>query len=423
MADEIRPFTIAIPDAELEDLRERLRRARFPDELEDVGTDMGAPLANVKRLATHWAETYDWRKAEAELNQLPHFRTRIQATGFEALDVHFVHKRSSRADAIPLLFAHGWPGSFLEATKILGPLTEPAEASLPAFHVVVPSLPGYGFSEGSKRRGFSVDQHAEIFHTLMLRLGYDEYATQGGDWGFLITRAMGRRYAPRHVKAQHLNLDRFPQPSLRRNPVALLRTMVSAFITGFSDREKKGFERSKWFKEEGSGYFSVQSTKPQTLGYGLTDSPVALLAWIYEKLVDWTDSYPWTDDEVCTWMSIYWFSTAGPRAAHQLYYEVIHVKDPATFKEKQAKGIWASDVDDLAAWQDVKIGLAHFPRDVLSLPGYWGHVLGNIVYEKDHTRGGHFAAWECPDEIVSDLREMFGSNGGAKGAVKTVAKL
>jgi hypothetical protein len=150
---------------------------------------------------------------------------------------------------------------------------------------------------------------------------------------------------------------------------------------------------------------------------------VALLAWIYEKLVDWTDAYPWTDDEVCTWMSIYWFSTAGPRAAHQLYYEVTHVKDPATFKEKEANGIWASDASDLDAWQDVKIGLAHFPRDVLSLPGYWGHVLGNIVYEKDHARGGHFAAWECPDDLVADLREMFGPKGGAKGSVKTKANL
>lgn len=152
-----------------------------------------------------------------------------------------------------------------------------------------------------------------------------------------------------------------------------------------------------------------------------SDSPVALLAWIYEKLVDWTDEYPWTEDEVCTWISIYWFSTAGPRLSLQLYYEVIHAKEPAILKEKEAKGIPVSDADDLAVWQDVKVGLAHFPRDVLSLPGYWGYGLGHIVYEKNHDRGGHFAAWECPEALVGDLRAMFGPDGGAKGSVKTKA--
>ncbi|KAI0490150.1 microsomal epoxide hydrolase [Xylaria cf. heliscus] len=421
-ADEIKPFTINIPDAALQDLRERLLRTRLPDELDDVGTDMGAPLKDVKRLATYWGEKYNWRKAEAELNKLPHFTTVLQATGFEPLNIHFVHVRSSRADATPLLFSHGWPGSFLEATKILKPLTDPEDDSLPAFHVVAPSLPGYGFSEGSRKRGFCADQHGEIFHLLMLRLGYDEYATQGGDWGFLITRAMGRRYAPRHIKAQHLNLDRFPQPTLTKSPVAYFRTLISALITGFSEREKKGFERSKWFRQEGSGYFSVHSTRPQTLGYGLEDSPVALLAWIYEKLVDWTDEYPWTEDEVCTWISIYWFSTAGPRLSLQLYYEMVRSKsDPAVVKEKEKEGIWVSDAVDLEAWQDVKVGLGHFPRDIISLPGYWGHGFGNIVYEKDHERGGHFAAWEHPDGLVGDLRAMFGENGGAKGSVKTKA--
>ncbi|KAI0098768.1 Alpha/Beta hydrolase protein [Nemania sp. FL0031] len=163
----------------------------------------------------------------------------------------------------------------------------------------------------------------------------------------------------------------------------------------------------------------VQSTRPQTIGYGLEDSPVALLAWIYEKLVDWTDSYPWTDDEVCTWISIYWFSTAGPRAAVQLYYEVVHANNPLV----QRSDVAVTSPDGLLAWQDVKVGLAHFPQDVLCLPGYWGHGMGNVVYEKYHEKGGHFAAWEEPDAIVSDLREMFGAKGGAKGAVKVKANL
>lgn len=255
MTEEIKPFTIAIPDAGLEDLRERLRRTRFPTELEGVGNTMGAPLKDVKRLATYWAEKYDWRAAEAKLNEIPHFTTSLQAEGFEPLAVHFMHVRSPRKDAIPLLFVHGWPGSFLEATKILKPLSEPDNSSQPAFHVVAPSLPGYGFSEATTKPGFSADQHGEVFHKLMLRLGYEEYATQGGDWGYLITRAMGRRYAPRYIKAQHLNLDSYPQPSLMRNPLTFIRTMVSSLVTGFSERDKKGFERSKWFRDEGQGYY------------------------------------------------------------------------------------------------------------------------------------------------------------------------
>ncbi|KAI0967729.1 microsomal epoxide hydrolase [Xylaria arbuscula] len=409
MADEIKPFKIAIPDADLEDLHNRLRRARYPNELEDVGNTMGAPLKDVKRLATYWVDKFDWRAAEAELNKLPHFTTTLQADGFEPLKIHFVHARSSRADAIPLLFSHGWPGSFLEATKILAPLTEPADPEQPAFHVVAPSLPGYGFSEASSKKGFGVAQHGETFHKLMLRLGYNEYATQGGDWGFMITRAMGRLYAPKYVKAQHLNLDYYPQPTLRRNPITFLRTLLSALVTGFPEREKKGFERTEWFRDEGQGYYGVQSTRPQTISYGLTDSPVALLGWIYEKLVDWTDEYPWTEDEVCTWISIYWFSTAGPRASVQLYYEVKHAGGDTDTN--------SPTLEEMMAWQDVKVGLAHFPRDVLLLPASWASVMGNVVFDKHHESGGHFAAWECPDALVGDLREMFKT--GAKGAVKT----
>jgi pimeloyl-ACP methyl ester carboxylesterase len=258
-SEEIRPFTIAIPDAALSDLRSRLQNARYPSELEDAGTDHGAPLDAVRRIATHWGTTYDWRKAEASLNELPHFTTTLQADGFEELKVHFLHKKSSRKDAIPLLFVHGWPGSFLEATKLLAPLTEPEDPSLPAFHVVAPSLLGYGFSEASNKRGFGADQHAEIFHKLMLRLGYDEYATQGGDWGFVITRVMAQRYSPEFLKVQHLNLDLFPEPSLRRNPLTLLRTAVTAATGSWSEREKQGLDRSKWFQEEGSGYNQGES--------------------------------------------------------------------------------------------------------------------------------------------------------------------
>ncbi|KAI1326299.1 microsomal epoxide hydrolase [Xylariaceae sp. FL0255] len=454
MADEsIHPFKIAIPDAALEDLKSRLEKTRFPGSIEHQPSDLsgsslfmpptakssqastsgataasapemllGSPLTKIQHLTSYWASNYNWRQAEAKLNELPQFKTKIAATGFEALDVHFIHVKSERKDAIPLVFVHGWPGSFLEATKIIRGLTEGGEGEQ-SFHVVVPSLPGYGFSEAPKRVGFGVDQHAETFHKLMLRLGYDEYVTQGGDWGYLITRAMGRHFAPKYIKAQHVNMAYYPQPSFLRNPTSALRTMISAFVTGFSEKDKAGFERVQWFRNQGNGYYQIQATKPQTLGYGLADSPAALLAWIYEKLIDWTDAYPWTDDEICTWVSIYWFSEAGPRSAHQLYYETRRNEEEIWRKAKQDQGILVSSGDDLQAYQNVKVGLSRFPRDVVVLPTHWGHALGNVVFEKDHEKGGHFAAWECPDLLMGDLRAMFGSKGGARGVIKAGAKL
>jgi pimeloyl-ACP methyl ester carboxylesterase len=297
---EIIPFRISVPDSQISDLKDRLSRARFPDELDAAAWDLGSPLADVQRLARYWGEAFDWRRAEARLNEFPQFTTALQADGFEPLRIHFIHQRSSAPGAIPLLYVHGWPGSFYEGTKIIGPLAQGGGDGVPAFHVVAPSLPNYGFSEGSKKRGFAIAQYAEVFHKLMLRLGYDEYVTQGGDWGWAITRTLSLRY-PRHVKAQHLNMDMGRPPSLLEHP----RLAVEGAFTPYTEREKKGLARTRWFRERGMGYNNLQSTKPQTLGYALTDSPVALLAWIYEKLHDWTDSYPWTDDEICTWISIY----------------------------------------------------------------------------------------------------------------------
>ncbi|KAI1503161.1 microsomal epoxide hydrolase [Biscogniauxia marginata] len=420
----IRPFQISIPDEQLDDLRDRLSRTRLPDELEGSGRDLGAPLADVQRLTQHWANGFDWRRAEASLNELPHFVTDLAADGFESLAVHFVHARSSVPGAIPLLFVHGWPGSFYEGIKLIEPLTNPSrgegedddKGDVPAFHVVIPSLPNFGFSEGTKKRGFSVDQHAEILHQLMLRLGYDEYVTQGGDWGWFITRAMGVRYAPRHLKAQHLNLDLHEIPSFFKNPLLALRSYAG--LLWLSPRQRECIENTKQFGKDGSAYSALHRTRPQTIGYALSDSPAALLAWIYEKLVAWTDGYPWTDDEVCTWMSIYWFATAGPAASVRLYHEFAEAhNDP---KASAAAG--RLTISNLRDWQDVKMGLAHFPKDVICLPGLWAYGQGNVVYEKDHADGGHFAAWERPEAVVADLREMFGLKGGARGVVKTVDK-
>ncbi|KAK4943789.1 hypothetical protein LTR10_016692 [Elasticomyces elasticus] len=401
MSTSIERYTISVPDSNIQKLNDKLDSASFPDELDDAEWDYGAPLNDVQRLTKYWRHEYDWRRAEEKLNKLPHFVTAVQCEGYENLKIHFLHKKSTAKGAIPLIFVHGWPGNFLEATKIIDSLSS-AEDGQVSFHVVAPSLPNFGFSEGTKKRGFAIDQYAETMHKLMLRLGYNEYVTQGGDWGWAITRAMSLLY-PQHCKATHLNMDVGKPPTFLKHPLLA----AEAALRPLSEREKQGAARSEWFRKEGFGYNIQQQTKPQTLAYGLADSPVALLAWLYEKLHDWTDEYPWTDEEVCTWISIYWFSTAGPAANCRIY------------RETGRSGPWGQRLtrDTLMQWQPVKIGYSHFPRDIHVMHSTWTRTLGNCVFEKDHTRGGHFAAWECPEDIVSDLREMFGKGGGAYAVV------
>ena len=240
----------------------------------------------------------------------------------------------------------------------------------------------------------------------MLKLGYKEYVTQGGDWGYFITRAISLLF-PQHCKGTHVNMDQGTTPSFTRNPILAAQHA----ITPYTEAEKAGFERTKWFMEQGSGYRLEQSTKPQTLGYGLADSPVGLLAWIYEKLHDWTDNYPWTDDEICTWMSIYWFSTAGPAANLRIYYEAVHEwDDPKTrvTRERTAQYVGGG----------VKLGISHSPKDLRVLPPVWTRVQGDVVFEKTWSDGGHFFAWERPEHLLEDVRTMFGKKGGAYGCVK-----
>ncbi|KIW14654.1 hypothetical protein PV08_07438 [Exophiala spinifera] len=417
---DIQPFTISVPDSALSDLKTRLSLARFPDEIDGAEWDYGAPLADVKRLTGYWKDKYDWRAAETKLNELPQFTTSIQCDGFDTLRIHFIHARSSRKKAIPLLFVHGWPGSFIEATKIWRQLSSPspspgsddlgedaAAADVPAFHFVAPSLPSYGFSEGVNKKGFALAQYAETCHKLMLKLGYEEYVTQGGDWGYYVTRAMSLLY-PRHCKATHINMDQGHAPSWTSHPALALQHA----LTPYSDAEKRGLERTKWFTEQGSGYRLLQSTKPQTLGYAMADSPVALLAWIYEKLHDWTDSYPWTEDEVCTWISIYWFSTDGPAANLRIYYEVTHQWDnPATrvTRDRALEYIGGG----------VKLGISHAPKELRVLPSIWTRGQGDVVFERTNDSGGHFFAWERPEYLIKDVRDMFAKKGGgAYGVVK-----
>ncbi|KAI4753332.1 alpha/beta-hydrolase [Aureobasidium sp. EXF-3400] len=365
-------YRIAVPESRLDDLRKRLDLATFPDELGDADWAYGSPLADIKRLTSHWRDSFDWRKAEAKLNELPNFKTNVTVDGFGYTELHFLHQPSSAPDAVPLLFVHGWPGSYVEVTKMLSALS--GDANGVSFHVVAPSLPNFGWSA----------------------------VTQGGDWGMYITRSIGLLY-PDSCLASHINMVRASPPEFSTHPLLALQHAV----TPYTEEEIQGRARSDWFANEGSGYRTIQSTKPQTVGYALADSPVALLAWIYEKLHDWTDSYPWTDDEILTWISIYWFSDAGPAASLRIYYEATHTSAEAT-RERVQRYI-----------DRVKLGLCYAPKELTIVPRTWGRTLGPVVFESEKKHGGHFLAYEQPEEIVADLRAMFGSGGPCHNVLKS----
>ncbi|EMD39696.1 hypothetical protein CERSUDRAFT_81075 [Gelatoporia subvermispora B] len=391
------PFKVAIPDADIEALHKKLELTTFPDELEDAGWNYGVPLADMKRLVARWKDGYDWRKAEVEINAFPQYTRDIEVDGFGTLNIHYVHQKSTVENAIPLLFVHGWPGHFMEARKII-PLLTAASLDQPSFHVVALSLPGYGFSEAPKKPGFAQAQFAEVANKLMLALGYNEFVTQGGDWGYFITRKMASVYGGKSVKAWHTNFAAAGFPSFFSNPL----TFLTALVKPWSAAERAGLERTQWFRKHGRGYFEEQSTRPQTLGYSLADSPAGLLAWIYEKLVQWTDGYPWEDDEVLTWISIYWFSRAGPAASVRIYCET------------QRAGDWEHT---MTLWSRIPLGLSFFPKELVVIPRLWARTIGNVVSETEHEHGGHFAAHEKPQELVTDVRKMFVKNGPAYGVV------
>ncbi|KAH9891977.1 alpha/beta-hydrolase [Cubamyces lactineus] len=392
------PFTLSVSDADLELLYKKLQLARFPDELEGAGWDYGAPLADIKRLVAHWKDKFDWRKSEAEINKLPMFTRDIEIEGFGSMNIHYLHQKSEVKNAIPLLFVHGWPGDFLEVRKML-PLLTAKSADHPSFHVVAPSLPGFGFSEAPKRSGFAGRQYAEVFTKLMSSLGYEEYVYQGGDWGHLLGMHAVTHYGHKNIKAWHTNMPACRPPTFFSHPLVFM----DMFMSSISKSTKAGLEHTNAWRKKGYGYFLEQATKPQTLGYSLSDSPVGLLAWIYEKLIGWTDNYPWTEDEVIEWISIYWFSRAGPAAAGRIYYEMTgcNTHDP-----------WHG-----TKWTSIPTGVSYFPCELVHLPHTLSHMLGKLVFESEHEKGGHFAAFEVPELLAGDLRKMYGKGGPAYGVV------
>ena len=293
MSDDIRPFTVAVSDGEIADLRERVARTRWPEKEVVDDWSQGAPLAYIQELCDYWATSYDWRRFEAEINAYDHFLTEI-----DGIDVHFMHVRSPHEDARPMIITHGWPGSVAEFMKIIGPLTNPTEhggSADDAFHLVLPSMPGYGWSGKPTSAGTSIEKIAEMWDVLMVRLGYDAYVAQGGDWGAAVTSAIGWQ-ALGHVEAIHTNM-----------PIA---RPGSGDLDNPNEVERASLVALKYYDEVDSGYFKQQATRPQTLGYGLTDSPAGQAAWIAEKMWAWTDNdgHPdsaLTRDEILDNISIY----------------------------------------------------------------------------------------------------------------------
>lgn len=377
--NSVTPFRINVPEAALTDLKDRLARTRFPSEIDGAGWEYGTNLAYLKDLVTYWRTKYNWRDQERRLNQLPQFTTSI-----DGVDIHFVHQRSSRPDAVPLVFIHGWPGSFFEVTKIIGPLTDPsAHGGRPedAFHVVALSLPGYGFSGKPRESGYSPRRVAEVVAKLMARLGYTRYGAQGGDWGAIIIRQLGM-VDPTHLIGLHSNMCIAGAPPGGGNP-----------NEGLPPEEVQRLDAARARTVNETGYQQIQSTKPQTLGYGLNDSPAALAAWIVEKFRTWSDSdgdveKRFTKDELLTNVMIYWVTESGPSSV-RLYYE--NRKDPG-----------------LQGRVQVPFACAQFPKELFGVaPRRSIESQYNLVRYTMMPRGGHFAALEEPQLLVDDVRAFF----------------
>jgi len=380
--EAIVPFHIAIPQASVDDLRDRLARTRWRDDVPDTGWVRGVPAAYLKELAEHWRTRYDWRREEAKLNRHPQFTTVI-----DGQTVHFLHLRSPEAGATPLMLIHGWPGSFVEFLEVIGPLSDPrAHGGDPAdaFHLVIPSIPGHGFSRPLSATGWNRPRIARAFTELMARLGYTRYGVQGGDEGAFLAPEMGRLDSA-HVAGVHVNA----MVQIPSAPQFLLGMLL------FTKAERRRMATFKHFRDEMMGYLHVQSTRPNTLAHALNDSPVGQLAWIVEKFKEWTDPAARLPedavarDRILTDVSIYWFTgTAG--SAANLYYENLH--DPAALKRKPRS--------------PVPTGVAVSPTQDVTIRR-WAARENTIVHWTELARGGHFAALEVPDLFVDDLRAFF----------------
>jgi pimeloyl-ACP methyl ester carboxylesterase len=380
---EIRPFRIEVSQAELDDLRDRLGRTRWPGEVPGIGWTRGVPLDYLKDLADYWANGFDWRGQEARLNELPQFVTTI-----DGQNVHFLHVRSPEPDAMPLIICHGYPGSVVEFMNILGPLTDPASYggdAADAFHVVAPSLPGFGFSTPVRESGWEMARTARAFAELMRRLGYERYAAQGGDVGSGIV-GMLAGFDRDRVVGVHTNSD----------PLAVMGALDylpegAARLASLSEDDRAAVEQTRALTDAGSGYLKLQSNRPQTIAYSLTDSPVGQLAWIVDNFREWTDGTAELPedavdlDQLLTNVSVYWFTGTGASAANFLY-ETGHSTE------------WGAPGTAPQGW--ALFAAQPFVREMMDPDHEIGHW-------SEFDRGGHFAAMETPDLLVGDVREFF----------------
>jgi microsomal epoxide hydrolase len=378
MSLDVQPFRVDIPQADLDDLHERLARTRFPAQIPDAGWDYGTELGYARAFVEYWRDTYDWRAAEAQLNQFDHFTTTV-----DGANVHFIHQRSPEPDAFPVIITHGWPGSVVEFLDVIGPLTDPrAHGGDPAdaLHVVAPSIPGYAFSGPTNERGWDPGRIATAWDTLMTGLGYERYGAQGGDWGAMITTQLGRQ-APPGLAGIHLNMVIAGPPP-------------DTDMTALTESEQRGLADMAAYMEHEAGYMQIQSTKPQTLGYALEDSPAGVGAWIVEKFRAWSDcdgdvESSFTRDQLITNVMLYWL-TGTAHSSARLYYE------------NRQSGNFA-----IGGHVAVPTGAALFPREIIRPPRSWVEHHYDLTHWTEMPRGGHFAAMEEPELFVDDVRAFF----------------
>jgi len=392
---EVRPFRINVPEEDLVELRRRVLATRWPDKETVADQSQGTQLVKMQELVRYWGTDYDWRKVEAKLNALPQFVTEI-----EGLDIHFLHVRSRHEDALPLIMTHGWPGSIVELLKVIEPLTDPTAhggAAEDAFHLGIPSLPGYGFSARPEGTGWNPDRIARAWDELMRRLGYEHYVAQGGDWGAVITEAMGRQ-APTGLLGIHVNLPATVPPE------------VEAALAGagpvpaeMSEQEHAVFDALSAYRKSGySGYFVAMTARPQAVGYGLTDSPAGLAAFIlwHPGFAQWTyggdpDQSP-TKDDVLDDITLYWLTNTATSSG-RLYWENRGASPTSATAQKTAE-------------ISVAVTITVFPEDVYRAPETWARrAYPNLTYFNEVDRGGHFAAWEQPELFAAELRAAFRS--------------
>ena len=376
----VEPFRIAVPDAVLADLHERLARTRFPDEIEGSDWTYGTNLAYAKELVAYWRDHYDWREEEARLNAFRHFRARVGD-----LAIHFIHARGVGPKPFPLVVTHGWPGSVAEFAKIIGPLTDPGRYGgdpADAFDVIAPSMPGYGFSDHARTPGMDAEKIAALWAELMRGLGYPRFGAQGGDWGAMVSTYLGANHAD-VVCGIHLNMV-IAFPPDPANP-----------LDGLTQDEVVDMMPMQTFLQEETGYQRIQGTKPQTLGYALNDSPAGLAAWIVEKFRTWSDcdgdvERRFTKDELLTNVMIYWV-TGTINASFWPYYARYHAPWPIADGRRI----------------EVPTGYAAFPKEIVRPPRSWAERMYNIRRWTVMPAGGHFAAMEEPAALATELRAFF----------------